>query len=141
MKHTIKLPEIGDTINNREGILLCRYFKLGYLAKRIEQNPERYKDWKFDGCSMIPDELAGLFTGCDWKDITFKCCLPHDLKYAYGKPGDQVERKEADNELFLNLKFKAHMIEWLAEVFKSAVEIGGAEWMGTSFSWAFAHKK
>ena len=90
---TMNLPEIGDIITTKGALELCRYFSLEYLADRIKSNPEKYKDWKFDGCSGLPDEVMGFFTGCDWKDITYKCCLPHDLCYAYGDPGNDFERK------------------------------------------------
>ena len=77
------LPDIGQTITTEEALELCKHFKLDYLINRIQQNPEKYKNWNFDGCSGLPDEIMGLFTGCIWEDITFKCCLPHDLCYAY----------------------------------------------------------
>ncbi len=86
-------PEIGDTITTAKALELCRHFSLDYLIDRIKSNPKKYQDWKFDGCSGLPDEVMGFFTGCDWKDITYKCCLPHDLCYAYGDPGNDIERK------------------------------------------------
>jgi len=74
----LKLPEIGDIITTQKTIELCAHFGLDYLVERINANPDSYNDWSFDGCSGLPDEVMGLFTGCDWKDITYKCCLPHD---------------------------------------------------------------
>ena len=53
-------PEIGDIISTKEALELCRYFGLDYLVERIESDPERYKDWKFDGCSGLPDEIMGF---------------------------------------------------------------------------------
>ncbi len=136
----MEMPKIGDKISTGQALELCRHFGLSHLVERIESNPNIFKPWIFDGCSMVPDELLGLFTGCDWKDITFKCCLPHDLKYAYGEPGNIKERKEADIFFHSDLIVKAKMDEWLANVFKIAVEIGGSEKFGLSFSWAFARK-
>ena len=39
-----------------------------------------------------------------------------------------------------DLRKKAGMKEWIAAVFRKAVEIGGSEILGLSFSWAFAYK-
>ena len=133
-------PAIGDNITTEDALKLCRHFKLDYLTARIEANPDSYKNWKFDGCSGLPDEILGLFTGCNWQDITYKCCLPHDLCYAYGEPGNDIERKRVDVKFYSNLVTKAGMKKWLASAFLSAVRIGGKEELGLSFSWAFAHK-
>ena len=137
----MKLPKIGDIVSTKEALGLCRHFGLDYLVERIEPNPERYKDWKFDGCSGLPDELMGLFTGCNWEDITYKCCLPHDLCYGYGKLGNKTERKRVDEQFYSDLVTKANMSEWTASDFLAAVRIGGAEVFGLSFSWGFAHKE
>ena len=75
---------------------LCEHFKLDYLVKRIQENPAKYKNWVFDGCSCLRDEKLGFITGCDWRDITFKCCLPHDLCYGYGENGNEIERERVD---------------------------------------------
>jgi hypothetical protein len=126
----MKLPTVGDTVTTKEALELCRHFSLDYLADRIESYPERYKDWKFDGCSCLPDEVLGFFAGCNREDITYKCCLPHDLCYGYGERGDSSE----------NLVNKAGMKKWCASGFLAAVRIGGAQIFGLSFSWGFAHK-
>jgi len=136
----MKLPRIGDTITEKEALALCEHFKLDYLLRRIQSNPENYKNWEFDGCSALPDEVMGLFTGCDWKDITYKCCLPHDLCYGYGEQGNEIERKRVDAKFLSDLVIKAGMSEWCASAFHAAVRIGGAETFGLSFSWGFAHK-
>ena len=136
----MKLPEICDLITATEALRLCRHFHLIYLIERIESNPEGYKDWKFDGCSGLPDEIMGLFTGCDWKDITYKCCLPHDLCYGYGARGNDIERKRVDVKFYSDLVTKAGMREWAATAFLAAVRIGGTEEFGLSFSWGFVYK-
>ena len=130
--------KIGDKITPKKALKLCRNFNLNHLIPRIESNPDKYKDWIFDGCSGLPDEVMGFFTGCDWQDITYKCCLPHDLCYAYGDPGNTLERKQADDTFYHNLITQANMKEWCAKAFLSAVRIGGTEQFGLSFSWAFA---
>ena len=105
------LPNIGDIITTKEALELCRYFGLDYLIERIESDPESYRNWKFDGCSGLPDELMGLFTGCNWKDITYKCCLPHDLCYGYGELGNDIERKRVDVKFYSDLVTKTGMIK------------------------------
>ena len=136
----MKLPEIGDIITTPKALKLCTHFGLDYLIDRINTNPDNYKDWSFDGCSGLPDEVMGLFTGCDWRDIIYKCCLPHDLCYAYGEIGNEIERERVDKNFYNDLVIKAGMRKWLASVFLSAVQIGGAKEFGLSFSWGFAHK-
>jgi len=136
----MELPKIGDTITTEKAGALCRHFGLDELAERINANPERFKNWKFDGCSCLPDKLLGLFTGCRWQDITYRCCLPHDLRYGYGERGNNAERKAADEHFFHDLIKKAGMRRWLAAAFFAGVRIGGAEQFGLSFSWAFADK-
>ncbi|MCP5106368.1 MAG: hypothetical protein GY950_23485 [bacterium] len=135
----MRLPEIGNTITTERALELCKHFKLDYLIKRIQENPDRYKSWKFDGCSGLPDEILGLFTG-DWRDITYKCCLPHDLSYAYGERDNDIERKRVDLKFYSDLVTKAGMKKWYASAFLAAVRIGGVEEFGLSFSWAFACK-
>lgn len=132
-------PDINDTITIKQALELCKYFKLEYLVNRIETNPGNYHAWDFDGCSGVPDEFMGLFTGCNWKDITYKCCLPHDLCYAFGELGNEIERKRVDVKFYSDLITKAHMKEWCATAFLAAARVGGAEILGLSFSWGFAH--
>jgi hypothetical protein len=136
----MNFPDPGDLITTEEAVALCRYFGLDYLVERIESDPESFKDWKFDGCSCLPDEITGLFTGCDPKDLTYKCCLPHDLCYGYGEPGNDVERKRVDEKFYSDLVTKAGMSKWCASAFLAAVRIGGTEVFGLSFSWGFARK-
>ncbi|MFH0728861.1 MAG: hypothetical protein V2B19_21310 [Pseudomonadota bacterium] len=137
----MQLPIIGDTITTDKAIMLCRHFSLDHLIRRIEADPGQYADWIFDGCSGLPDEIMGFFTGCNWQDITYHCCLTHDLRYAYGEKDNEAERKEADEELYHNLVNKAGMKAWCASAFLVAVRIGGVEDFGLSFSWGFAHKR
>lgn len=134
------LPRIGDIITTEQALELCRHFNLDYLVRRIEASPQSYKEWKFDGCSCLPDEVLGLFTGCDWEDITYKCCLPHDLGYAYGEPGNETERKQVDDTFYDNLIVKAGMKQWCASSFLLAVRLGGHSVFGLPFSWSFAQR-
>jgi hypothetical protein len=136
----MKLPEIGDMVATEHALELCKYFNLDYLIKRIETNAEKYKSWKFDGCSGLPDQVLGLFTGCEWEDITYKCCLPHDLCYAYGEPHNDIERERVDLKFYSDLVTKAGMQKWMASAFRVAVQVGGAEKFGLSFSWGFGRQ-
>ena len=134
------IPKINTVIDTKQALKLCKHFNLDYLVKRIEANPDEYKSWKFDGCSGLPDKILGFFTGCDWKDITYRCCLPHDLCYGYGELGNKVERKKVDKQFYQDLIIKAYMKKWCAFIFLIGVRIGGTEMFGLSFSWGFANK-
>lgn len=136
----MNLPNVGDEISTARALELCNYFKLDYLIIRIEGNPNIYKPWIFDGCSCLKDKMMGLWTGCNWNDITEKCCLPHDLCYAYGEPGNEIERERVDLKFHSNLVTKAGMKKWMARAFHAAVRIGGEEAFGLPFSWGFARK-
>ena len=136
----MNFPKIGDRVDTEQALALCRYFKLDYLVLRLEQAPSLYKSWVFDGCSCVHDEFLGLLTGCDSEAITYKCCLPHDLGYAYGEPGNRMERERVDLKFQSDLITKAHMKEWLAAALYEGVRVGGEEVFGLSFSWAFARK-
>jgi hypothetical protein len=137
----MKLPEIGESITTSKALGLCRHFGLEYLVERIEADPSPYEAWVFDGCSTLPNEVVGFFNGCDWKTVNYKCCLPHDLCYAYGKPGYEIERDRADHIFYDNLMIKAGMRKWCAAAFLTAVRVGGPAVFGKSFGWAFAHKQ
>lgn len=132
--------KIGDTITPHIGLQLANHFGLFHIVNRIETQPEKYKDFVFDGCSCLPDELLGLFTGCKWKDITYLCCLPHDIGYAYGESNDKKEKNRIDNFFLDNLINRARMKSWFAAIFLSAVKLGGKQKLGLSFSWGFAIK-
>jgi len=135
----MKLHEIGDMITTAKALKLCKQYNLDYLVKRIEANSDSYKSWRFDGCSGLPDEIMGFFTECNWEDITYKCCLPHDLCYAYGELNNDIERQRVDLKFLSDLVTKAGMKQWCATAFLSAVRVGGEEHFGLSFSWGFAH--
>ena len=119
---------------------LCRHYKLDYLVKRIEDNRDGFKNWKFDGCSGVPDRIMGWFTGCNWEEITYECCLPHDLGYAYGKKKDKTERKRVDQKFYSELVTKVGMAKWQAWIYFALARVGGHEALGLSFSWGFANK-
>ncbi len=136
----MKLPVIGETITTEHALELCGHFKLDYLVRRIERHPEHYTSWVFDGCSGLPDQLLGLCVDCAWRDITYKCCLPHDLAYGYGEPGNDIERERVDLKFYSDLVTKAGMKKWQASAFLAAVRIGGAEEFGFTFSWGFADR-
>jgi len=54
--------------------------------------------------------------------------------------GNDIERKQADDNFYNNLVTKAGMKKWCAHAFLSGVRLSGPEEFGLSFSWGFAHK-
>ena len=85
---------------------------------------------------MVPDRLAMAFFNLP---NLIEIALKHDLKYAYGDPGNRAEKRRAD------LEFKQDLLndgacEHLADVMFIIVQIGGEEWLNTSFSWGFANR-
>lgn len=136
----MEFPQIGDIITTKKGIELCRCFGLDYLVERLNLHPDNYKNWKFDGCSGLPYcVMEWFYVNYDcWGDIVYKCCLPHDLGYAYGKSGDTKEKKRVDMKFYKDLIEKGSMKKWEAKILLYAVELGGSEEFELSFSWAFA---
>ena len=137
----MKLPEIDEKINVDRALELCDHFKLDYLIKRIEGNKNDYVDWVFDGVSGLPEPLAALIGGVDQETLTWQCALPHDLGYAYGEPGNRIERERVDLKFKSDLLTRAGMRPLAAELFYTAVRLGGIEEYGLPFTWAFAHKE
>jgi len=82
-----------------------------------------------------------MFTGCRWKDIIYKFCLPHDLCYTYGTPANEIERQQIDKKFYSDLMNKAGMNKFLASAFFAAVRIGGKEEFGLSLSWGLPIKR
>jgi hypothetical protein len=130
------LPAIGKTITTARARALCleRGAMFDYIVKRIDDQPGDFKDWIFDGASLLPDNLISkLFHIPHLIEIALK----HDLKYAYGELGNEEERLRADQE------FKQDLLAdvthpWVAEVMFKMVRLGGSEKLKTTFSWGFA---
>lgn len=139
-ERAIVFPEIGEVVDAEWALVLCKHFKLDYLVDRITLFPHYYRNWKFDGCSCLPDQMLGFFFNLDWRDITYKCCLPHDLGYAYGEHGNVGEKEKVDIKLYSDLT-GVGMKDWCAKAFLEAVRVGGKEAFGTNFSWGFARKE
>ncbi|WP_027147601.1 hypothetical protein [Methylobacter tundripaludum] len=85
---------------------------------------------------MIPDGLFSKVVGIP--NLT-EIALKHDLKYAYGAPGNKEEKLQADKEFELEL-LKDGASPEIAELMFKAVDIFGDGLMKTSFSWGFARK-
>ena len=131
------IPKVGDIITRRQGEKLCRHFGMYREANRIASRPEAYRKWEFDGCTGLPDVLLRRLhlMGWQWQAVTL-ACLKHDLRYAYGIPGDKHGRLFADRELRTGL---AKVIPgWAAWTFYAIVRVGGAGFYGTDYSWSFA---
>lgn len=129
------LPEIDETITTDRAIELCEYFGYTYLVERINRNRDSYKDWVFDGASMIPDELfSKLFHIPNLVEIALK----HDLKYAYGESGNEAEKLRADLEFELDILNEGASPK-MAKLMFTAVDVGGKEWLKTDYAWGYAH--
>ena len=134
LEKKMNLPEINETITTDRAIELCDHFGCAYLVERITANRESFKDWIFDGASMVPDELfAKLFDIPNLIEIALK----HDLKYAYGESGNKAEKLRADQEFERDLINDGASPE-IAKIMFTAVDVGGNEGTPTDFAWTFA---
>lgn len=131
------IPKIGDKITTSKALELCKFYGLEYLVKRIQDDEDAFKDWVFDGASMIPDELFSRVFGIP--GLT-EMALRHDLKYAYGVPGNTEEKEKADNE-FKEELLKDGTSPMIAQLMFKAVDIFGDGAVRTNFSWGFARKQ
>ena len=132
----MQLPAIGETVTPSRGRDLCLHFGYTELADRIDHDPGAFKAFVFDGASMIPDRFVSQVAKIP--HLT-EIALRHDLKYAYGEPGNKEERERAD------AAFKKEVLEdgaapFVAEAMYQAVRLFGdpPPPFRTSFSWGFA---
>jgi hypothetical protein len=133
-RNIAELPKIGEWVSTERALELCVHYGLNNLANRIEDNPDLFKEWKFDGCSMTPTEvLSEIIKVPSLTEI----CLRHDLGYAYGDPGNDKERLIVDRT-FQNELLNAGASKFVAKVMFEAVRAGGKEERCHSFSWGFA---
>ena len=82
--------------------------------------------------------MSPLFDSDNIPDI-LEVALKHDLKYAYGHPGNRAEKLRADLEFEIDLLNDGASPE-IARIMFAAVDIGGSEILNTSYSWAFAQR-
>lgn len=130
------IPNIGDKITCELARELCGQFDIQYLVRRIENDPDVFEDWIFDGASMIPDELfARIF---DIPSLT-EIALRHDLKYAYGDPDNSAEKAEADR-VFKQELLNDGASPILAQLMYRAVDAFGDGPIATDFTWGFARR-
>ena len=133
-RNIAELPKIGELVTTERALELCLYYGFDHLAGRIEENPDLFKAWEFDGCSMTPDEV--LKEIIEVPSLT-EICLRHDLGYAYGEPKNEKERLVVDKK-FQNELLSAGASEFAAKAMFNAVRVGGKEEFCFSFSWSFA---
>lgn len=132
----MELPRVGEFIDTERARELCAFFGLHYLVERIDKSThDAFKTWKFDGASMVPDDLFARIAQIPSLVVI---ALKHDLKYAYGEPGNQREKERADRE------FKADLLadgaaSVTAEVMYQAVRAFG-NMPRASFAWGFARR-
>jgi hypothetical protein len=132
----MKLPEIDEKITTDRAIELCEHFGYIYLVERIKANQDRFKDWVFDGASMIPDKI---FSQTFHIPNLIEIALKHDLKYAYGERGNKAEKLRADLEFALDL-LNDGASSAITRLMFAAVDVGGNELFKTSYSWGYAWK-
>jgi hypothetical protein len=127
-------PESGEIVTTEQALSLCLLYDLNYLAERIKDNPDHFKAWEFDGCSMTPTEvLSEIIRVPSLTEI----CLRHDLGYAYGEPGNEDERLAVDRRFQLEL-LNGGASEFVAKTMFNAVREGGKEKYCFSFTWSYA---
>lgn len=131
-----KTIEIGNKITTAMAIELCKQYGFGHLVSRIEEDQDAFKEWVFDGASMIPDGLFSQVVGIH--NLT-EIALKHDLKYAYGAPGNKEEKSKADKEFKEELLNDGASPE-IADLMFKAVDIFGDGLVKTSFSWGVCAK-
>jgi hypothetical protein len=131
------LPAIGETITTGRARNLCQHFGFVSLVQRIDAaQPNEFRDWVFDGASILPDDLVAKFFHIPH---LIEIALKHDLKYAYGEPNNTAERLKADEEFKQDLlNDSAHPS--VAEAMFKSVRLGGSGLIKTSFSWGFARR-
>ena len=129
-----KLPKIEEVVTTERALELCVHYDLNYLAERIEDNPDHFKEWEFDGCSMTPTEVVSKIIKVP---SLAEICLRHDLGYAYGDPGNEEERLMVDRQ-FQSELLNAGASEYVAKTMFNAVREGGKEKYCLPFSWSFA---
>lgn len=81
-------------INTQRALELCEHFGLDYLVKRINEHPNDYNKWKFDGVSCLCDKFAAAITGVDQEALRLS------KKKAGAKI--QITNKEVSYEQILN---------------------------------------
>ena len=130
------LPNVDDTINNERAKELCEYFGYTHLVERINTNPNSYKEWVFDGASMIVDKE---FSEMHHIPNLVEIALKHDLKYAYGESGNTAEKLQADKDFQGDLINDGASPTTAKFMFKMVDKFGKEEYK-TPFSWTFAKK-
>jgi hypothetical protein len=129
-----ELPKIGEIVTTVRALQLCEYYGFNYLADRIEDNPDLFKEWEFDGCSMTPEAVVSELIKVP---SLVEICLRHDLGYAYGDPGNEEDRLLVDKK-FQNELIEGGASEFAAKTMFDAVRVGGKEKLCLPFSWSFA---
>jgi len=133
-RNIAELPKIGEIVTTERALGLCVHYGLNHLAKRIEDDPDLFKKWKFDGCSMTPSALLSELIKVP---TLIEICLRHDLGYAYGEPGNEEERIVVDRK-FENELMDGGAGKGTAKAMFDAVRAGGKEKFCLPFSWSFA---
>ena len=130
------IPSIGDVISVVRALEICRNYQFTYLVERLSDNQDAFKDWTFDGASILADKIfAKIFSIPNLIEIA----LRHDLKYAYGEFNNKSERLLADEQFRQDL-LNDGCLSWVAQAMYLAVRAFGNFPIKTDFSWGFARK-
>lgn len=104
-------PKIGDFISVGHAEFLSAYYDLPIINERLRTSPKSYIGFHFNGCTGVPDPIFEFVAKGGWENITYECCLAHDLSYSYGDPGNEKERKIVDKRFKNDLK---KYLDWWA---------------------------
>lgn len=135
-EYPLRVPAIGTVITPEYAWRLAMWRGLNDVYLAILKNEDKFRPFRFDGCSCLPDNLFDRF--CDWSEKVLPCCLDHDLRYYVGREGNDDGKLVADM-LFYDGLVDNGVPKWIAQVFFEAVKIGGAI-PGTSFRYGFGRK-
>lgn len=133
----MEVPKIGSKITKWLARRWCVYLGYDDIIDDITSNPDDFESWVFDGASMINDAVfAERHNIPNLTSIAFR----HDLKYAYGKPKDNVAKLRADLEFALDVLNDGASVETTLKMLWAVVVFGDGI-VKTKFSWGFARKK
>ncbi len=132
----MELPKIDEVIDTRRARDLCVFFGFQYLVERLDDSAgDAFKPWRFDGASMIPDEL---FAKIAHIPSLVTIALKHDLKYAYGEPGNKKEKEKADQDFKAELLADGAASVTATLMYQAVTTFGNTP--GASFAWGFARR-
>jgi len=145
------VPGIGEVITRDDAIYLCGIFRIYDVhSDLVSSHPSEFIPFKFDGVSGMPERASRIIFNVDvTRDIysddsvyalTLQgIALAHDLRYAFGKRGDSISRKNADAVFKSSLQncVTTKLKAWLGW---SAVRVFGGKknFVNSKYVWGFS---